>query len=92
MAGIQKKFIGLLGGSFDPAHKGHLGISKIAIKKLKLKKIYWVVTKKNPFKNKTFYSLNKRINIKMSKMDKKITINEKKRILPNLDKLRIHKF
>ena len=57
----QKKYVGLLGGSFDPAHKGHLGISKIAIKKFKLKKIYWVITKKNPFKNKTFYSLKERI-------------------------------
>ena len=47
MASIQKKNIGLLGGSFDPAHKGHLGVSNIAIKKLKLKKIYWVITKKN---------------------------------------------
>ena len=61
MAIIRKKYIGLLGGSFDPAHKGHLGISKIAIKKLKLKKIYWVITKKNPFKNETFYSLEERI-------------------------------
>ena len=34
MASIQKNTFGLLGGSFDPAHKGHLGISKIAIKKL----------------------------------------------------------
>ena len=62
MASIQKKYIGLLGGSFDPPHKGHLSISKIAIKKLKLKKIYWVITKKNPFKNKPFYSLDERLN------------------------------
>ena len=61
MASIKKKYIGLLGGSFDPAHKGHLGISKIALKKLKLKKIYWVITKKNPFKNRTFYPLSERI-------------------------------
>ena len=74
MANIQKNYIGILGGSFDPAHKGHLGISKIAIKKFKLKKIYWVITKKNPFKNKTFYSLDERINYakKISKTQKKI--------------------
>ena len=54
MAIIQKKFIGLLGGSFDPPHRGHLGISKIAIKKLKLRKIYWVVTKKILSKVKLF--------------------------------------
>ena len=74
MASFQKKYIGLLGGSFDPPHKGHLGISKIAIKKLKLKKIYWVITKKNPFKNKTFYSLDERINYAkiISKSQKKI--------------------
>ena len=74
MASIQKKYIGLLGGSFDPPHKGHLGISKIAIKKLKLKKIYWVITKKNPFKNETFYSLEERIKYakKISRTQKRI--------------------
>ena len=76
MASIQKKYVGLLGGSFDPAHKGHLGISKIAIKKLRLKKIYWVITKKNPFKNETFYSLEERIKYakKISKIQKKIEV------------------
>ena len=73
MASIKKKYIGLLGGSFDPAHKGHLSISKIAIKKLKLRKIYWVITKKNPFKNRTFYSLDERI-----KYAKKIANTQKK--------------
>ena len=80
MTNIQKKYIGLLGGSFDPAHEGHLGISKIAVKKFKLKKIYWVITKKNPFKNKTFYSLNERI-----KYAKKITRNQKKIKIIHLD-------
>jgi len=73
MPGFQKRYIGLLGGSFDPVHKGHLGISNIAIRKLKLKKIYWVITERNPFKNKTFYSLNERI-----KYAKKISRNQKK--------------
>ena len=73
MANIQKEYIGLLVGSFDPSHRGHLGISKIAIKKLKLKKIYWVITKRNPFKNKTFYSLEERI-----KYAKKISSAQKK--------------
>ena len=73
MASIRRKYIGLLGGSFDPAHKGHLRISKIAIKRLKLKKVYWVITKKNPFKSKTFYSLEERI-----KYAKKISSTQKK--------------
>jgi len=58
----KKKKIGILGGSFDPAHKGHLAISKEAVKKLKLKKIVWAITKKNPLKKKSISSLSARIN------------------------------
>ena len=54
--------IGILGGSFDPAHKGHLAISQEALKKLKLKKIIWAITKKNPLKKKSTTSLSSRIN------------------------------
>ena len=61
MVKATNKSIGLLGGSFDPAHKGHLIISKIAIKKIKLNTIFWIVTKQNPFKGKAFYSLSQRI-------------------------------
>ena len=35
--------IGILGGSFDPAHKGHLAISKEAKRRFKLEKIIWAV-------------------------------------------------
>ena len=56
MAKSIKNSIGILGGSFDPPHKGHLIISKISLKKLKLKKLYWVVTKRNPFKKKSYFN------------------------------------
>ena len=53
--------IGVLGGSFDPAHKGHLAISKEAKKRFKLKKVIWAITKKNPFKNLSKISVTERI-------------------------------
>ena len=53
--------IGILGGSFDPAHIGHLTISKEAAKRFNLKKVIWAITKKNPFKKNSFTSLENRI-------------------------------
>ena len=72
--------IGVLGGSFDPPHMGHLKISKISLKKLKLQKIYWVITKQNPLKKKPYLSLNERI-----KKCKIILKNNKKIELKYLD-------
>ena len=57
----KKNKIGILGGSFDPAHKGHLAISNEAIKKLKLNQIIWAITKKNPLKKKSITNLSTRI-------------------------------
>ena len=57
----KKIKIGILGGSFDPAHKGHLAISKEAKKIFNLKEIIWAITKKNPFKIKSENVLSKRI-------------------------------
>ncbi len=53
--------IGILGGSFDPAHKGHLAISKEAKKRFKLEKIIWAITKKNPLKAISKTPVSKRI-------------------------------
>ena len=57
----KKIKIGILGGSFDPAHKGHIAISKEAKKKFKLKNVIWAITKKNPFKSKCNLNILKRI-------------------------------
>ena len=68
--------IGILGGTFDPPHKGHLYISKIALKKLKLNKLLWIVSKKNPLKRKPYLSTKVRINLskEMTKKEKKIFV------------------
>ena len=58
----KKNKIGILGGSFDPPHKGHLAISREAFKKLRLKQIIWAITKKNPMKKKSITNLSSRIN------------------------------
>ncbi len=58
---LKKNKIGILGGTFDPPHKGHLAISKEAKKKFKLKNIIWAITKKNPFKKRSVTSVEERI-------------------------------
>ena len=47
--------IGILGGSFNPAHEGHIKISLEAIDLLGLDKIYWLITKQNPLKSNNEY-------------------------------------
>tara|TARA_R110002167_G_scaffold275419_2_gene481513 strand:- start:254 stop:835 length:582 start_codon:yes stop_codon:yes gene_type:complete len=42
--------IGLLGGSFNPAHAGHLHISREALKRLGLDQVWWLVSPQNPLK------------------------------------------
>jgi nicotinate-nucleotide adenylyltransferase len=45
--------IGLLGGSFNPAHGGHLTISDAALRRLGLDAVWWLVSPQNPLKPKT---------------------------------------
>lgn len=42
--------IGLLGGSFDPPHEGHVHITKAALKRFGLDRIWWLVSPGNPLK------------------------------------------
>ena len=80
---VKKNYIkiGILGGSFDPPHKGHVHISQITLKKLKLNKVLWVVTKKNPLKKKPYLPIKVRI-----KLSKKITKKNKKIFIKYFDK------
>ena len=42
--------IGLLGGSFNPAHRGHVEISRVALTRLDLDQVWWLVSPQNPLK------------------------------------------
>lgn len=42
--------VGLLGGSFNPAHEGHRDISLTALKRLRLDQVWWLVSPQNPLK------------------------------------------
>ncbi len=49
LAGLR---VGLLGGSFNPAHEGHRHISLLALKYLQLDELWWMVSPQNPLKSK----------------------------------------
>jgi nicotinate-nucleotide adenylyltransferase len=49
VTGLEKR-IGLFGGSFNPAHEGHLYISQVALKELGLDEVWWLVAPNNPQK------------------------------------------
>jgi len=48
LAGLR---VGLLGGSFNPAHEGHRHISLLALKYLQLDELWWMVSPQNPLKS-----------------------------------------
>lgn len=47
---MRRRRVGLLGGSFNPAHGGHLHISREALKRLALDEVWWLVSPQNPLK------------------------------------------
>lgn len=72
--------VGLLGGSFNPPHKGHIHISELAIKKLGLNQVWWIPTAQNPFKEKSLYK----------SYESRLELCEK--LVKNHPKIRIKKF
>ena len=78
----RHKKIGILGGTFDPPHIGHLYISQIALKKIKLDNVVWLITKQNPLKKKPYLSTKMRI-----KLSKDIIKDHKKINIKYLDDL-----
>ncbi len=95
--GLKKrkyKKLGILGGTFDPPHLGHLKISKIVIKKLGLPTFLWAVTKKNPLKKKPFLKLNKRIELckKLTRKDKRIKVQSFDKLIKSSKTINLLKY
>ncbi len=51
VSAISRQRIGLFGGSFNPAHEGHLAVSEEALKRLRLDQVWWLVSPQNPLKS-----------------------------------------
>jgi len=76
--------LGVLGGTFDPPHRGHLHISKLVIEKLDLKILYWAVTKQNPLKKISPHNSENKRKI----LCRQLTKNEKKIKLLNTNSIK----
>jgi nicotinate-nucleotide adenylyltransferase len=59
----RRQNIGLIGGSFDPPHEGHMHVAKWALRSLPLDKLWWVVSKRNPLKKQSTTDFKNRIKI-----------------------------
>ncbi|CAK6537806.1 MAG: hypothetical protein IRD7MM_04795 [Candidatus Midichloria mitochondrii] len=76
--------VGLLGGSFNPAHSGHLHISLQAIELLNLDYVIWLVSPQNPLKSNMKDSLEKRVSYAklISQHEKKIIVSDVEKLFP----------
>lgn len=82
---FAKLKVGILGGSFNPAHEGHLYITLEAIKRFGLDRVVWFVTPQNPLKRSGMSnSLEQRYeSAKKIARDPRIIISDYERFLPN---------
>ncbi|MEP3115881.1 nicotinate-nucleotide adenylyltransferase [Nisaea sp.] len=51
LAAARGKTIAVMGGSFNPAHKGHLDVALYALRKLRADEVWWMVSPQNPLKS-----------------------------------------
>ena len=61
--------VGLLGGSFDPAHGGHVHITKAALRRLGIDRVWWLVSPGNPLKKHGPAPMEDRLNAARSVMN-----------------------
>ncbi|MEZ5796509.1 MAG: nicotinate-nucleotide adenylyltransferase [Paracoccaceae bacterium] len=47
---VKGMVVGLLGGSFDPAHDGHVHVTREALKRMGIDRVWWLVSPGNPLK------------------------------------------
>ncbi|WP_245363990.1 nicotinate-nucleotide adenylyltransferase [Neorhizobium galegae] len=59
--------VGLFGGSFNPPHEGHLLVAEIALRRLGLDQLWWMVTPGNPLKSRS----------ELASLDDRLTMSEK---------------
>ncbi|MEA1940631.1 MAG: nicotinate-nucleotide adenylyltransferase [Pseudomonadota bacterium] len=53
--------VGLFGGTFDPPHAGHLHVARTAMRRLKLDRVWWLVSPQNPLKTRQAGDLARRM-------------------------------
>ena len=53
--------IGLLGGSFDPPHEGHVHITRWALRRFRLDEVWWLISPGNPLKERGPAEMSRRI-------------------------------
>lgn len=69
--------IGLLGGSFDPAHEGHVHITREAMKRFGLSHVWWLVSPGNPLKARGPVPLSQRMERARAVMqDPRVTVTD----------------
>ncbi len=69
--------IGLFGGSFDPPHAGHVHITREALKRFGLDRVWWLVSPGNPLKDRGPAKLERRMKVAREMMDHpRVTISD----------------